>query len=205
MYHMKSSRTPGSIVLLASTSGYFGGTGVAAYVASKHGVIGLLRASQQTAQKYGIRVNAVAPFFTPTQITAGFAQKWKEAGLDANTPQGVAGAIANIAVDEKPRGECILVSCSLFPSHLMGRLTSSGRGEVCPADGVHQSAASSRLVGARRDRVHGPSDAVFRGDRWLCLTSMARLNHRSDLTHVLNGADHLSILKCVTSLRQIRR
>ncbi|KAI9042788.1 dehydrogenase with different specificitie [Aspergillus affinis] len=110
MHHMKSNRTPGSIVLLASTSGHFGGTGVAAYVASKHGVIGLLRASQQTAEKHRIRVNAVAPFFTPTHITAGFAQKWKEAGLDANTPQGVAEAIANIAVDEGVRGECILVA-----------------------------------------------------------------------------------------------
>ena len=114
MHHMQSNKTPGSVVLLASTSGYFGGTGVAAYVASKHGVIGLLRASQQTAQKHGIRVNAVAPFFTPTQITAGFAQRWKEAGLDANTPGAVAGAIANLAVDQERRGECILVSALCF-------------------------------------------------------------------------------------------
>lgn len=115
MHHMKANKIPGSVVLLASTSGYFGGTGVAAYVASKHGVIGLLRASQQTAHKYGIRVNAVAPFFTPTHITAGFAQRWKEAGLDANTPQGVAQTIASLAVDDGMRGECILVGPVFSP------------------------------------------------------------------------------------------
>jgi NAD(P)-dependent dehydrogenase (short-subunit alcohol dehydrogenase family) len=81
--------TGGSVVLVASTSGYFGGTGVNAYVASKHGVVGLLRASQRAAQKCGVRVNAVAPFFTPTHITASFAGRWKEAGFEGNTPEGV--------------------------------------------------------------------------------------------------------------------
>ncbi|KAA8650395.1 uncharacterized protein ATNIH1004_003079 [Aspergillus tanneri] len=99
-----------SIVLLASTSGYFGGTGVTAYVASKHGIVGLLRASQDTARQYGIRLNGIAPFFTPTQITAGFAQKWQDAGLEANTVQGVAEAIAHVSMDGEKNGSCILVA-----------------------------------------------------------------------------------------------
>ena len=56
----------GSIVLVSSTSGYFGGSAVTGYVASKHGVIGLLRSSQAVANKIGVRVNGVAPFFTPS-------------------------------------------------------------------------------------------------------------------------------------------
>ncbi|KAF7595681.1 hypothetical protein BBP40_005125 [Aspergillus hancockii] len=95
---------PGSILLMASTSGYFGGTGVTAYIASKHGVVGLLRASQGVAQQYGIRVNAVAPFFTPTRITAGFTTKWAQAGLEANTPQRVAEVVAVVAMDGGGRG-----------------------------------------------------------------------------------------------------
>jgi NAD(P)-dependent dehydrogenase (short-subunit alcohol dehydrogenase family) len=95
---------------MASTSGYFGGTGVTAYVASKHGVVGLLRASQGVARQYGIRVNAVAPFFTPTRITAGFAHQWEEAGLEANTPHHVAETIACVAMDDGRKGSCVLVS-----------------------------------------------------------------------------------------------
>ncbi|KAK7943101.1 uncharacterized protein PG986_012214 [Apiospora aurea] len=101
----------GSITLVASTSGYFGMTGNAAYVASKHGVIGLLRASQQKATTLGIRVNAVAPFMTPTQITSGFDQSsLLESGLEINTPEQVGIAIAHAAVDETRRGTACLVA-----------------------------------------------------------------------------------------------
>lgn len=105
--------TGGSIVLIASTSGYFGGTGVAGYVTSKHGVVGLMRASQATAVKYNIRVNAVAPFFTPTHITASYAEKWKEAGLEANTPEGVAEVVMHTSLGERS-GRCTLVSAASY-------------------------------------------------------------------------------------------
>ena len=100
----------GSIVLLISTSGYFGGSGVMAYVSSKHGVTGLLRASQKTAASERVRVNAVAPYFTPTHMTGSFAEKWKEAGLPANTAGDVARAVARTALDEGLAGNTILVS-----------------------------------------------------------------------------------------------
>lgn len=104
-----TSTTSKSILLVGSTSSYFGGTGVTAYVASKHGVLGLLRASQSTARDLGVRVNAIAPFLTPTHITAGFAQRWKDHGLEVNTPERVAEAIALVALDEMRQGECVLV------------------------------------------------------------------------------------------------
>jgi NAD(P)-dependent dehydrogenase (short-subunit alcohol dehydrogenase family) len=108
-----SDGSRGSIILLASTSGYFGGTGVVAYAASKHGIIGLLRASQVLAQDAGIKINAVAPFFTPTQITAGFSDEWKKAGLEANTPQGVASVIAHMALEDSRYGTCALVRMTI--------------------------------------------------------------------------------------------
>lgn len=100
----------GSIVLIASTSGYFGGTGVVSYVASKHGVVGLLRASQKAATQYGIRLNAVAPFFTPTHITGNYAQVWHERGLPANRVEDVAESIVRMATKEGVSGECYLVA-----------------------------------------------------------------------------------------------
>lgn len=98
-----------SILLVASTSSYFGGTGVTAYVASKHGVLGLLRACQNVARAHGVRVNAVAPFLTPTHITAGFARRWDEAGLEKNSPEAVARAVALVALDRGRQGNCVLV------------------------------------------------------------------------------------------------
>ncbi|KAL2106858.1 hypothetical protein VUR80DRAFT_6111 [Thermomyces stellatus] len=119
MHHMRSSG--GSVVMLASTSGYFGGTGVAAYVTSKHGVVGLMRACQAAAAKHGIRVNAVAPFFTPTHITASYAANWKDAGLEANTPEGVATVIVQTSLDEGS-GKCTL-ACGSFLRELEGPRT----------------------------------------------------------------------------------
>ena len=100
----------GSVTLVASTSGYFGSTGNAAYVASKHGMVGLLRASQKKAAALGIRVNAVAPCHTPTHITSGFDNdEMVQSGLEMNTPEMVGVAIAHAAVDDMRRGTTCLV------------------------------------------------------------------------------------------------
>ena len=100
----------GSIVLIASTSGYFGGTGVVSYISSKHGIVGLARASQLKANELGVRVNVVAPFFTPTYITTGYSEQWKERGLPANTVEGVADAIVAASTDPARKGHSLLVS-----------------------------------------------------------------------------------------------
>ncbi|KAI1034704.1 hypothetical protein LB504_004537 [Fusarium proliferatum] len=98
----------GSVILVTSTSGYFGTTGVGAYITSKHGLTGLLRASQQVARGLGIGVNAVAPFFTPTPTFKELAEKWKDSGLKSNTPEDVAQAIA-LASARDETGKCYMV------------------------------------------------------------------------------------------------
>lgn len=100
----------GSVILIASTSGYFGGTGVVSYISSKHGVVGLARSSQRKANELGVRVNVVAPFFTPTYITNGYSDKWKERGLPANTVEGVADAIVATSTDPTRKGHSVMVS-----------------------------------------------------------------------------------------------
>jgi NAD(P)-dependent dehydrogenase (short-subunit alcohol dehydrogenase family) len=110
-----SDGTKGSIVLIASTSGYFGGTGVVSYISSKHGVVGLARASQRKANEIGVRVNVVAPFFTPTHITAGYSEAWKDRGLPANTVEDVAKAIVDTSVAPEGKGHSIMVRSQADP------------------------------------------------------------------------------------------
>lgn len=59
----------GSIVNVSSDLGQVGSDlGVVAYVASKHGVIGLTRAAALEYAARGLRVNAVCPSFTETEM-----------------------------------------------------------------------------------------------------------------------------------------
>jgi NAD(P)-dependent dehydrogenase (short-subunit alcohol dehydrogenase family) len=109
---LPSSPHRGSIVLVSSTSGYFGGSGVSGYVSSKHGVVGLMRASQAVANRVSVRVNGVAPFFTPSHLTASYAAEWAAAGLRANSADDVARCIVECLVDPTQQGNCSLVGCT---------------------------------------------------------------------------------------------
>lgn len=58
----------GSVVFIASVAGLRGYTRTAPYVASKHGVIGLMRSVANEVSSMGIRVNAVCPGLVDTPM-----------------------------------------------------------------------------------------------------------------------------------------
>lgn len=58
----------GRIVAVASTAGLKGYAYTSAYCASKHAVVGLVRALAQETAKTGVTINAVCPGFTDTDL-----------------------------------------------------------------------------------------------------------------------------------------
>ncbi|WP_395647697.1 SDR family NAD(P)-dependent oxidoreductase [Terricaulis sp.] len=88
----------GAIVNCASVAGLVGMMNVPAYVAAKHGVIGLTKAAAIEYAAQNIRVNAVCPGVIATPINArNMADPEKIAALRAATPMGRMGEADEIA------------------------------------------------------------------------------------------------------------
>jgi 3-oxoacyl-[acyl-carrier protein] reductase len=89
----------GRIVSLTSVVGLAGNAGQANYAASKAGIVGFTKAVAREVASRGITVNAVAPGFIETEMTASMTDKAREAVLSAvplgrvGRPEDVAGAV----------------------------------------------------------------------------------------------------------------
>lgn len=77
----------GKIVNISSISGFRGNPGFAAYCASKGAIVNFTRQVGLDYAAHGINVNAVAPGFVTTQMTALYDQATHDA-LAAQTPRG---------------------------------------------------------------------------------------------------------------------
>ena len=86
----------GRIVNLSSVVGLHGNAGQVNYAASKAGVIGMTKSMAKELATRGITVNAVAPGFIATDMTAAIADAAKAATLAA-IPMGRLGAAEDVA------------------------------------------------------------------------------------------------------------
>ena len=99
----------GSIVNCASIAGLIGYQGLPAYVASKHGIIGLTKTAALEYVKSGIRINAVCPGAIKTpmidRLTGNKEEEEEQfAGMEPigrlGRPEEVASAVVWLCSDE---------------------------------------------------------------------------------------------------------
>ena len=96
----------GAIVNVASVVGEMGNAGQAAYAATKAGQIGLTKSVARELASRNIRVNAVAPGFIETDMTAALPEAAKQGLKDLiplarlGTAEDVANAVAWLASDQ---------------------------------------------------------------------------------------------------------
>ena len=101
---MKARR--GRIINLSSVVALRGNPGQANYCASKAGLIGMTKSLAKELGSRGITVNAVAPGYIETDMTAAMSEAAREAMLGTipagrpGTPEDVAKAVAFLASDD---------------------------------------------------------------------------------------------------------
>jgi NAD(P)-dependent dehydrogenase (short-subunit alcohol dehydrogenase family) len=117
----------GTIVNNASVGALTGNPGIASYIASKHGVVGLTRTAALESIKNGIRVNAVNPGLIDTQIARDVVQgdEHAYAAIAAGVPIGRPGRPEEIA-------SAVLWLCSPASSYVVGHALTVDGGMTVP-------------------------------------------------------------------------
>jgi NAD(P)-dependent dehydrogenase (short-subunit alcohol dehydrogenase family) len=107
-----------AIINTASVASLVAAPGMAAYVASKHGVGGLTKAAALDLIPHGIRVNAICPGFVDTPMLAGaIATPEDRAAISALTPIGRIASAEEVA-------QTVLFLASDAASYMIGVLLS---------------------------------------------------------------------------------
>jgi NAD(P)-dependent dehydrogenase (short-subunit alcohol dehydrogenase family) len=146
----------GRIVMTTSSSGLYGNFGQANYGAAKMALVGLMQTLAIEGEKYGIRVNCLAPS-AATQMTQGILS---EASLKALRPELVSPALLALVNEDAPTraivcaggGHFACASVTLTQGHQVGGGDDAGErviehwpeisdrtGELVPAYGFLQA------------------------------------------------------------------
>lgn len=127
----------GTIVNTASVAGLFGSPGMSAYVASKHGVLGLTKVASTDVAGLGVRVNAVCPGPVETRMMRSLEAQRNPADperVHAATTAGI--PTGRYALPEEVAG-AVLYLCSdlsgdVTGTHIVIDGGRSGSGGVAP-------------------------------------------------------------------------
>jgi NAD(P)-dependent dehydrogenase (short-subunit alcohol dehydrogenase family) len=115
----------GAIVNMASGAGLVGFPGLPAYVASKHGVVGLTRAAALEYAPRGVRINVICPGSTRTPMLESFmgGDERVERMMTRSVPLGRLGRPEEIA-------EAVVWLCSDAASFVVGHALAVDGGAV---------------------------------------------------------------------------
>lgn len=105
----------GAIVNTASVAGLVGSEGLAAYSASKHGVVGLTKTAALEYARAGVRVNAVCPGFIHTPMLVRFTND----DAQANARLARAHALGRLGTPEEV-AEAVVWLCSEAAAFVTG-------------------------------------------------------------------------------------
>jgi NAD(P)-dependent dehydrogenase (short-subunit alcohol dehydrogenase family) len=161
------AQTFGRIVMTTSSSGLYGNFGQANYGAAKMALVGLMQTLAIEGEKYGIRVNCLAPT-AATQMTEGVLDT---ESLSMLAPDRVSPALLSLVGDDAPTrtilcagaGHVAAANVTLTHGHFVGHAQDAGEqilrhwqditdraGEVVPGYGFTQAeheVAAARAAG----------------------------------------------------------
>ncbi|WP_206996853.1 SDR family NAD(P)-dependent oxidoreductase [Trinickia mobilis] len=144
----------GRIVMTTSSSGLYGNFGQSNYGAAKMALVGLMQTLALEGEKYGIRVNCLAP----TAATRMFEGLMAQDKLHALPPAAVSPALGALAGDDAPTRMVLCAGAGSFEAaHVtLTRGVHLGTGD----DVVHELAARLPDVAERRDETVPRSGAA---------------------------------------------
>ncbi len=110
----------GAVVNTASVAGLFGGPGMPAYVASKHGVLGLTKVASSDVAHLGVRVNAICPGPVETRMMRSVERQRSPADPEAARAAAAASAPSGRYTRPEEIANAVLFLCSDLAGNLTG-------------------------------------------------------------------------------------
>ena len=110
----------GAVVNTASTAALFGGPGMAAYVASKHGVAGITKVASSEVARYGVRVNAICPGPVETRMMRSLEAQRNPADPEAVHTANAAGMPTGRYTYPEEVANAVMYLCSDLSSNITG-------------------------------------------------------------------------------------